>query len=135
VSAENTKDGVTAWKLWRRNGLIWTALLCLLFLSLALAYVPMGLFTPTAGILIAFAKSALVLLLFMELASSRTLIRLAALSGVVFLIAMFALTLADVVSRLVGRELTSLRIAGDPRPLSPSRLAPAHLGTQGPAVR
>jgi cytochrome c oxidase subunit 4 len=103
VSPGRTKSYATAWLLWRRNGLIWGALLFLLFLSLVLAYVPMGLFTPTAGILIAFAKSALVLLLFMELATSKTLIRLAALSGAVFLVAMFALTLADVLSRLAGR--------------------------------
>jgi cytochrome c oxidase subunit 4 len=103
VSAVNTKEDVTAWKLWRRNGLIWVVLLLLLLLSLVLAYVPMGFFTPTAGILIAFAKSALVVLLFMELATSRPLIRLAALAGAVFLIAMFALTLADVLSRHVGR--------------------------------
>ena len=102
MSAGNTKEGTTAWKLWRRNGSIWAALLLLLLLSLALAYVPMGIFTPTAGVLIAFAKSALVVLLFMELATSGTLIRLAALAGAVFLIAMFALTLADVLSRLVG---------------------------------
>jgi cytochrome c oxidase subunit 4 len=104
VSTGGSKGEATVWSLWRRNGLIWAALLILLFSSLVLAYVPMGLFTPTAGILIAFAKSALVLLLFMELASSKTLIRLAVVAGAVFLIAMFALTLADVLSRLAGSE-------------------------------
>jgi cytochrome c oxidase subunit 4 len=92
----------SAWRLWRRNGIIWAALLLLLFLSLVLAYVPMGFFTPTAGIVIAFVKAGLVILLFMELATSKPLIRLAALSGVVFLAAMFALTLADVLARLAG---------------------------------
>jgi cytochrome c oxidase subunit 4 len=103
VSGGRSKGDATAWRLWRRNGLIWGALLVLLFSSLILAYVPMGLFTPTAGILIAFAKSALVLLLFMELASSKTLIRLAVTAGAVFLAAMFALTLSDVLSRLGGQ--------------------------------
>jgi cytochrome c oxidase subunit 4 len=103
VSGGRSKGDATAWRLWRRNGLIWGALLVLLFSSLILAYVPMGLFTPTAGILIAFAKSALVLLLFMELASSKTLIRLAVAAGAVFLVAMFALTLSDVLSRLGGQ--------------------------------
>jgi cytochrome c oxidase subunit 4 len=88
--------------LWRRNGLIWAALLLLLMLSLGLAYVPMGLFTPTAGILIAFLKAGLVILLFMELATSKPLIRLAALAGIVFLAALFVLTLADVLARLAG---------------------------------
>ena len=102
MSTEKSEPLVSAWKLWRRNGLIWTALLLLLVLSLALAYVPMGLFTPTAGIVIALAKAGLVVLLFMELAKSKALIRLAAMAGVMFLAAMFALTLADVLSRLGG---------------------------------
>ena len=46
MSRENAAPRVSAWKLWRRNGLIWAALLLLLLLSLVLAYVPMGLFTP-----------------------------------------------------------------------------------------
>ena len=50
-----------------------------------LAYVPMGILTPTAGIAIAFIKAGVVILLFMELAKSKALIRLAAMAGVVFL--------------------------------------------------
>ena len=102
MSADNAGPRISAWKLWRRNGLIWAALLLLLLLSLVLAYVPMGLFTPTAGIVIAFAKAGLVILLFMELAISKALIRLAAVAGVVFLAALFTLTLADVLARLGG---------------------------------
>jgi caa(3)-type oxidase, subunit IV len=75
----------------------------LLSLTLVLAYVPMGLLTPTAGIVIAFVKAGLVVMLFMELARSRPVIRLAAMSGLVFLTVLFALTLADVLSRLAGR--------------------------------
>ena len=100
MTTESTKPRTTAWELWRRNGLIWAGLLLLLLLSLVLAYVPMGVFTPTAGIAIAFAKAGLVVLLFMELARSKPLIRLAAVAGVMFLVALFALTLADVLSRL-----------------------------------
>ncbi len=100
MSRENVAPRAGAWKFWRRNGLIWAALLFLLLLSLVLAYVPMGLFTPIAGILIAFAKAGLVILLFMELATSKALIRLAAVAGVVFLAALFTLTLADVLTRL-----------------------------------
>jgi cytochrome c oxidase subunit 4 len=102
MSSEGSEPRPTAAMLWRRNGLIWAALLLLLMLSLGLAYVPMGLFTPTAGILIAFLKAGFVILLFMELATSKPLVRLAALSGIVFLAAMFALTLADVLARLAG---------------------------------
>lgn len=100
MSADNAKPYMSAWKLWRRNGQIWAALLLLLLLSLVLAYVPMGFFTPTAGILIAFTKAGLVIMLFMELGTSKALIRLVATAGVVFLAALFALTLADVLSRL-----------------------------------
>jgi cytochrome c oxidase subunit IV len=102
MSSEGTTPRSAAAMLWRRNGLIWAALVLLLMLSLGLAYVPMGLFTPTAGILIAFLKAGLVILLFMELATAKPLIRLAALSGIVFLAGMFALTLADVLARPAG---------------------------------
>jgi cytochrome c oxidase subunit 4 len=103
MNTQNTHSRTIASKLWRRNGLIWAALMLLLTLTLVIAYVPMGLVTPAAGILIAFVKAGLVILLFMELAKARPLIRLAAMAGVVFLAVLFALTLADVLSRLAGR--------------------------------
>jgi cytochrome c oxidase subunit 4 len=103
MSTEGTKARTTAWKLWQRNGLIWFSLMCLLALTVILAYLPMGVFTPTAGIAIAFAKAGLVVMLFMELARSRPLIRLAAAAGLVFLTVLFALTLADVLSRLAQK--------------------------------
>ena len=87
-------------RLWAKNLLIWAALLGLLALSLVAAYIPMGRMTPASGIIIATAKSALVVLLFMELASAKPLIRLAAISGLVLLIAMFALTFVDVLARI-----------------------------------
>jgi cytochrome c oxidase subunit IV len=94
-------DRTNEWvALWRRNALIWAALLALLFTSLAVAYIPMGPWTPAAGIVIALVKAGLVVLLFMELASSKALIWLAATAGVVFVAALFALTLADVLSRV-----------------------------------
>ena len=102
MSTESTEPRMSTWKLWRRNGLIWATLLFLLILSLVLAYVPIGFFTPAAGIVIAFAKAALVIALFMELAKSKALIHLAAMAGFVFLAVLFALTLADVLSRLGG---------------------------------
>ena len=89
----------TAGHLWRRNALIWAALLGLLMLSLAIAYVPMGAFTTAAGIVIAAIKSTLVMMLFMELATSKPLIRVVAICGMFLLIVMFALTLADILAR------------------------------------
>jgi cytochrome c oxidase subunit 4 len=90
---------ITAAMLWRRNGLIWAALMLLLILTLVLAYLPLGMLTPIGGIVIAVAKAGLVVTLFMELAFSKPLIRLAATSGMVFLFVLFALTLADTLSR------------------------------------
>ena len=52
--------------------------------------------------MIAFAKAGLVVFLFMELAKSKPLIRLAAVAGVVFLAALFTLTLADVLTRMAA---------------------------------
>jgi cytochrome c oxidase subunit 4 len=102
MSAESDRSRRTAWKLWYRNGLIWAALMLLLLLTLTLAYVPTGKLSPTIGIVIAAVKTGFVVMLFMELAGARMLIRLAAISGVVFLTALFVLTLADVLSRLAG---------------------------------
>jgi len=104
MSGENAAPRVSARQLWRRNGLIWAALLSLLFLSLGLAYVPMGRMTMVAGIVIAFVKSSLVILLFMELVKSKPLVRLAAFAGVVCLAALFALTLADVLTRITTTQ-------------------------------
>lgn len=90
----------TAWSLWRRNGLIWLALLVLLFSSMQTAYIRLGPWTTVIGVVIAFVKAGLVAGLFMELAQAKPLTRLAALAGLVFLSAFFLLSLADVLSRL-----------------------------------
>lgn len=100
MTARDAKPSLTAWSLWRRNGGIWAALMLLLAASLTFAYIPMGLLTSVVGIVIAVIKASLVVLLFMELFRSKTLVHLAALSGIVFLAALFALTLADVLTRL-----------------------------------
>jgi cytochrome c oxidase subunit IV len=93
------RQHLTASRLWRKNLVIWAALLALLLLSLAVAYVPIGRLTMASGIIIAAVKSTLVLVLFMELATSKPLVRMAAISGLIFVVAMFALTLADVLAR------------------------------------
>lgn len=103
MTKTSTAKGKTAGDLWRRNGLIWAALMGLLALTLALAYVPMGGFTTAFGIAIALVKAGLVALLFMELIRSEALVRLAALSGFVFVTILFSLTLADVLSRLAAK--------------------------------
>ena len=81
MTAEKDGSGMLASKLWRRNGLIWAGLMILLLLTLAMAYVPMGKLSPAVGIVIATIKAGFVVLLFMELADARPLIRLAAMAG------------------------------------------------------
>jgi cytochrome c oxidase subunit 4 len=88
------------WPLWRRNLLIWAALLVLLGLTFWLSYVPLGNFNVVAALGIAAAKASLVGLLFMNLSQSRALIRLAAAAGFFWLVIMFGLTLADFLTRL-----------------------------------
>jgi cytochrome c oxidase subunit 4 len=100
MSTKSSGSRRTARNLWRRNGLIWVALVLLLALTLALAYVPMGRLSPAIGVGVAVIKAGFVVLLFMELTNAEPLIRLAAMSGIVFLAALFLLTLADVLSRL-----------------------------------
>ena len=89
--------------LWRRNGLVWFALLGLLLLSCGTAYIPLGRWNTPIGIGIAFVKSGLVALLFMELKRSRPLIRLAGAAGLFFVFVLFGLTIIDVWMRLTGR--------------------------------
>ena len=57
--------------LWRRNGLIWAALMALLLLSFGVAYVPVKLLSTAGGLVIAVVKAALVVFLFMELAKGQ----------------------------------------------------------------
>lgn len=89
----------TPGQLWRRNGLIWAALLVLMLTSFGAAYVPLGAFNTVVGIAIAAAKASLVALLFMELARAMPIVRLAALAGLLFLLVFFGLTMTDVITR------------------------------------
>lgn len=89
--------------LWRRNGIIWFALLVLLFASLGSAYLRLGAWNTFIGIAISFTKAGLVTLLFMELVRSRALIRLVGVAGLTFLFIFFGLTVAEVWMRLTGR--------------------------------
>jgi cytochrome c oxidase subunit 4 len=92
----------SAWSLWRRNGVVWLALLVLLLTSFGAAYLPLGAFNTAVGLLIAVIKAGLVAVLFMELGHSGALMRLAGGAGLLFVFVMFALTLADFLTRLTG---------------------------------
>lgn len=79
---------------------IYLALLALAALSLALAFVPMGAGNAVAAMLIAALKTGLVAAVFMHLGTSAPLLRLTAGIGCVFLVFLFFLTMADLLSRL-----------------------------------
>lgn len=87
-----------AYTIWRKNGLVWGALLVLLALTLGAAHLPLGGFNVVIGLAIAGIKVALVALIFMGLGRSAALIRLAAAAGLLWLAILFMLTLADVLA-------------------------------------
>jgi cytochrome c oxidase subunit 4 len=100
--SENEQGGGNR-HLWRRNGLIWFALLALLLASCGTAYIPLGSWNAPIGIAIAFVKGGLVATFFMELNRSRPPIRLAGAAGLFFVFVLFGLTIIDVWMRLNDR--------------------------------
>lgn len=85
-----------AFAIWRKNGLVWLALLVLLGLTFGAAHLPLGGFNVVIGLAIAGIKVALVVVIFMGLGHSSSLVRLAAAAGVFWLTILFVLTLTDV---------------------------------------
>lgn len=83
-----------------RHAGLWTVLVALVGVSLALAYVPLGPFNLVVALAIAAAQIALLGLFFMSLKDASTLILITAGSAFVFLLSMFALTLNDLFSRI-----------------------------------
>lgn len=84
--------------IWRRNGLVWLALLILLGLTFTIAHVPLGSFNVVAGLVIAAIKVTFVVVIFMGLGRSSALVRVAAAAGVFWLAILFVLTLTDVIA-------------------------------------
>jgi cytochrome c oxidase subunit 4 len=80
-------------------------LLVLLTLTACGAYLPLGSGNLILALSIAFTKTFLVLLFFMELRKEDTLIRLAACVGLLWLTILLMLALADSFSRFPGRLL------------------------------
>jgi cytochrome c oxidase subunit 4 len=88
----------------------WMALMLLLALTTALAFVPFGTANLFISLVIAAAKALLVLMVFMELKASSSLIRAAAAAGFFWLMIMIALTSADYTHRTDQRvPLDSVR--------------------------
>lgn len=86
---------MSAGRVWR----CWLALMVLLALTTVLAFVPLGSATLFISLGIAVAKALLVLIIFMELKASSSLIRAAAAAGFFWLAIMIALTSADYTHR------------------------------------
>ena len=86
--------------LWRGPALIWLALLVLLTLTVASAFIPMGAGNSIVNLAIAALKAALIVLFFMNLVSSSALIRFAAVAGIFWLSFLFALSATDYLTRL-----------------------------------
>ncbi len=80
--------------------LTWLALLALLALSAASSLVDMGLANPVSNFGIAGVKAALVLLVFMRIGRSATVVRIAAVAGLLWLSLLVGLGLADFVTRM-----------------------------------
>ena len=79
--------------------LTWIALLGLLAATLALAYVPMGIYNTVAGLGISAIKAALVVVLFMKLLDTSPIVRAAAAAGLFWLAFLFALSATDYMTR------------------------------------
>jgi cytochrome c oxidase subunit 4 len=86
---------MSARAIWRS----WAALMLLLALTTALAFVPLGPAQIGVSLAIACTKAILVLLLFMELKASSGLVRVFAFAGFFWLLIMIALSSADYTHR------------------------------------
>jgi cytochrome c oxidase subunit 4 len=79
--------------------LTWLALMALLAITAAVAWVPLGWVNTAISLGIALAKALLVALVFMRLRRAHGLLRLTALAGIVTLFLLFGLAGADYATR------------------------------------
>jgi cytochrome c oxidase subunit 4 len=91
--------GKNRWNLCREPLLAWLALVALLGITCALAFVPMGRLNLPLSLGIAFLKAALVGVIFMRLREDRPLHRLAASIGPIWIVIMLLLTGTDYFTR------------------------------------
>lgn len=98
VHPESTRHALRA--AWRRNGLVWLALLGLMAASTAVAFLPLGPWGFRLDVAASALAVALVGLLSMDLHRAPTLDRLAAAAGLFFLVVMFTITFCDLFTRI-----------------------------------
>jgi cytochrome c oxidase subunit 4 len=89
----------TTLQLWLGPSVVWLALLILLAITVGSAYVHLGPLNNVINFSIAAIKAALIAVVFMNLKGSSPLLRVAAVSGLLWLIFMFTLTAGDYLSR------------------------------------
>ena len=82
--------------------LTWLALMILLALTLGSSYVPMGPWNTAANMGISGAKALLIALFFMHLRHAGALLRIAALTGLLWLALLFGLSWSDYATRDVS---------------------------------
>jgi cytochrome c oxidase subunit IV len=75
------------------------ALLALLALTWAIAYVDLGPFNLIVALAIAITKAVIIALFFMHIKGSSRVLHLAAVAGIIWLLIMISLTLGDYVTR------------------------------------
>ena len=85
--------------LWRGPLLAWVVLLVLAAISLGSAYVPLGAGNVTLNLLIAAVMAIVLAIFLMDLRNAKTLIRVVAVTGLFWMLFMFALTFSDYLSR------------------------------------
>lgn len=85
--------------IWTRSLVVWAAMLLLLLAAAVSAYIPLGSLNIPIMLACAAAEVALVGIFGMELVRSSALLRLAAVTGLFWLVIMFALTLNDYFTR------------------------------------
>lgn len=78
---------------------VWAALLVLLSLTFGYAYLPHGPLKTEVSIAIAVTKALLIAILFMQLRTAVWLVRLAALTGIVWLSFLYVIALSDYLTR------------------------------------
>lgn len=89
-------EKVVEWKVY-----VWTciALLALLALTWAIAYVDLGPFNLIVALAVAIAKAIIIALFFMHIKGSSRLLHFAAVAGVIWLLFLISLTLGDYATR------------------------------------
>ena len=92
-------SGTSALRLWIKPSLVWLALMLLLVATVASAYIPLGPFNTAINYIIATGKAALVFIFFMHLERSPAPLRIAAVTGLLWLSFLFTLSFADYVTR------------------------------------